>query len=122
MIFVWLGPRDEVEHGDEVANTAAENEDVPDGVTVFDPIHRVEEDTGRVGDAAGDDPRERGLWQVAEDFLPAEDADPTHADVGEGGGGLEAVDKKDFEDDAGDGDGPHGREHDPACYCANADD
>ena len=83
------GRQQEEEDGEEMADAAAEDEGMPDGVMVAKPMPDVEDDAGGVANAAGHEQRDAGMRNSGDEGIDHHEDEPAGHHVcesREGGG------------------------------------
>lgn len=107
----------QVPHEDVVGAGASEHEEVPDLVVAkhagqwIRSFQGVHDRADRVGEAAGDQPRDGNELELREHQVRRHDEEPAHAEVDAGADPARQIQRDGFQHDAKERDGSNGREH-----------
>ena len=110
------------QHGNEVAEAAAQYEEMPHCVVEGKAVPEIENDATGVGEAAGEKPRECATREALEDRPGGDDADPPHRDIEQGRNHVIAAGEVELEDRAGQGHRPEDGEQAPPPGAADQDE
>ena len=105
-----------------MGDAAGEDEDVPGGVEVANPVERKEDHAQRVGHAAGGQPEHGVPANGVEKSAGDKNYQPSLEEIHEGGSDSEAVDHEAFEDHTSHGESPDRGKECPAHRAAQRDE